>query len=46
MGEADKGARRVGLGLRIPGRGNRMGKGSLGGRELGAFKVPNKGQCG
>lgn len=34
------------MGERVPGRANRMDKGSLRGRELGKRKEPNKGQCG
>lgn len=37
---------KVGSGERVPVRENRMGKGSLRGRELRAFKEVNKGQCG
>ena len=37
---------KVGSGERVPGRGNMKGNGSLGDRELGAFKELRKGQCG
>lgn len=37
---------KVGSGERLPGRRNMTGKGSLGDRELGAFKELNKGQSG
>lgn len=33
-------------GERVPGRGNRMGTGPLGDRELSEFKELNKGECG